>query len=112
MSRNADEIDPLLVQQLRSDGRWLRRQLSAVDAVSSSIHNAPTVSLDAVFGELDALVGNETVKQDIHGLLDVLELAAERRRRGLPDVSVRRHLASRPHRYARRSAAWERDEPS
>ncbi|MFD7921995.1 right-handed parallel beta-helix repeat-containing protein [Streptomyces sp. NPDC059740] len=45
-----------------------------------------------VLGELDALVGLESVKREVRSLIDMIEVGRRRREAGLKAASVRRHL--------------------
>ncbi|NJP73967.1 AAA family ATPase, partial [Streptomyces sp. C1-2] len=53
---------------------------------------APARSPEAVLGELDALVGLESVKREVRALTDMIEVGRRRREAGLKAASVRRHL--------------------
>ncbi|MET7443538.1 AAA family ATPase, partial [Streptomyces sp. NPDC005568] len=46
----------------------------------------------AVLGELDALVGLESVKREVRALTDMIEVGRRRRQAGLKAASARRHL--------------------
>ncbi|MEV4443501.1 AAA family ATPase, partial [Streptomyces sp. NPDC049577] len=46
----------------------------------------------AVLGQLDALVGLESVKREVRALTDMIEVGRRRREAGLKAASVRRHL--------------------
>src|SRR5690606_561475 len=46
----------------------------------------------AVLGELDALVGLESVKREVRALIDMIEVGRARQRAGLKAASVKRHL--------------------
>ncbi|OIJ68505.1 right-handed parallel beta-helix repeat-containing protein [Streptomyces mangrovisoli] len=46
----------------------------------------------AVLGELDALVGLESVKREVRALTDMIEVGRRRREAGLKAASVKRHL--------------------
>ncbi|MGW1895431.1 right-handed parallel beta-helix repeat-containing protein [Streptomyces sp. NPDC002004] len=46
----------------------------------------------AVLGELDALVGLESVKREVRALTDMIEVGRRRQQAGLKAASVRRHL--------------------
>ncbi|WP_432093152.1 right-handed parallel beta-helix repeat-containing protein [Streptomyces sp. bgisy100] len=46
----------------------------------------------AVLGELDALVGLDSVKREVRALTDMIEVGRRRRQAGLKAASVRRHL--------------------
>ncbi|MEG3628301.1 right-handed parallel beta-helix repeat-containing protein [Streptomyces poriticola] len=53
-------------------------------------HSARTSQ--AVLGELDALVGLESVKREVRALTDMIEVGRRRQRAGLKAASVKRHL--------------------
>ncbi|MFE7778964.1 right-handed parallel beta-helix repeat-containing protein [Streptomyces sp. NPDC057445] len=53
---------------------------------------APVRSPDAVLGELDALVGLESVKREVRTLTNMIEVGRRRQEAGLKAASVRRHL--------------------
>ncbi|MBT2508490.1 right-handed parallel beta-helix repeat-containing protein [Streptomyces sp. ISL-98] len=53
---------------------------------------APARSSKAVLGELDALVGLESVKREVRALTDMIEIGRRRQEAGLKAASVRRHL--------------------
>ncbi|MFC0849801.1 right-handed parallel beta-helix repeat-containing protein [Streptomyces noboritoensis] len=52
----------------------------------------PARSSQDVLGELDALVGLESVKREVRALTDMIEVGRKRQRAGLKAASVRRHL--------------------
>lgn len=52
----------------------------------------PTRTSKAVLGELDALVGLESVKREVRALTDMIEVGRRRQQAGLKAASVRRHL--------------------
>ncbi|GAA3785560.1 right-handed parallel beta-helix repeat-containing protein [Streptomyces phyllanthi] len=52
----------------------------------------PARTSQAVLGELDALVGLESVKREVRALTDMIEVGRRRRQAGLKAASVRRHL--------------------
>jgi hypothetical protein len=52
----------------------------------------PTRSSQDVLGELDALVGLESVKREVRALTDMIEIGRRRQEAGLKAASVRRHL--------------------
>lgn len=52
----------------------------------------PTRSPKAVLGELDALVGLESVKREVRALTDMIEVGRRRQLAGLKAASARRHL--------------------
>jgi stage V sporulation protein K len=53
---------------------------------------APTRTLDELQHELDALIGLETVKEQVRSLLAFLEVQALRKARGLAEVATSQHL--------------------
>ncbi|TXS44738.1 right-handed parallel beta-helix repeat-containing protein [Streptomyces sp. t39] len=53
---------------------------------------APARGPDAVLGELDALVGLESVKREVRTLTNMIEVGRRRQEAGLKAASVRRHL--------------------
>ncbi|MFG2343546.1 right-handed parallel beta-helix repeat-containing protein [Streptomyces phaeochromogenes] len=52
----------------------------------------PARSSTAVLGELDALVGLESVKREVRALTDMIEVGRRRQQAGLKAASARRHL--------------------
>ncbi|MFI6288296.1 right-handed parallel beta-helix repeat-containing protein [Streptomyces sp. NPDC051018] len=52
----------------------------------------PARASDAVLGELDALVGLESVKREVRSLTNMIEVGRRRQEAGLKAASVRRHL--------------------
>jgi hypothetical protein len=52
----------------------------------------PARSSQDVLGELDALVGLESVKREVRALTDMIEVGRRRREAGLKAASVKRHL--------------------
>ncbi|AIR96769.1 right-handed parallel beta-helix repeat-containing protein [Streptomyces glaucescens] len=52
----------------------------------------PARTAKAVLGELDALVGLESVKREVRALTDMIEVGRRRQRAGLKAASVKRHL--------------------
>ncbi|URM92300.1 right-handed parallel beta-helix repeat-containing protein [Streptomyces sp. MRC013] len=69
--------------------------LGAVPAQPSVAAPAPEPVRDSqdVLGELDALVGLESVKREVRTLTNMIEVGRRRREAGLKAASVRRHLA-------------------
>ncbi|WP_329141721.1 right-handed parallel beta-helix repeat-containing protein [Streptomyces sp. NBC_00670] len=53
---------------------------------------APARTSKAVLGELDALVGLESVKREVRALTDMIEVGRRRQQAGLKAASARRHL--------------------
>ncbi|MFD6531652.1 right-handed parallel beta-helix repeat-containing protein [Streptomyces sp. NPDC060184] len=56
------------------------------------VPDEPARDSEAVLGELDALVGLESVKREVRALTDMIEVGRRRQRAGLKAASVRRHL--------------------
>ncbi|MGB8005297.1 MAG: AAA family ATPase, partial [Gaiellaceae bacterium] len=52
----------------------------------------PVRTMPELQAELDALVGLETVKEQVRALLAFLQVQAERQRHGLPEVATSQHL--------------------
>ena len=52
----------------------------------------PPRSMEELQAELDALVGLETVKEQVRALVAFLQVQAERQRHGLPEVATSQHL--------------------
>ncbi|WP_031510331.1 right-handed parallel beta-helix repeat-containing protein [Streptomyces megasporus] len=65
-----------------------------VAASPSAGEEAPKAARPAkeVLGELDALVGLESVKREVRALIDMIEVGRRRQEAGLKAASVRRHL--------------------
>ncbi|MFJ3234956.1 right-handed parallel beta-helix repeat-containing protein [Streptomyces sp. NPDC086787] len=61
-------------------------QITAVE------NEKPARDSKAVLGELDALVGLESVKREVRALTDMIEVGRRRREAGLKAASVKRHL--------------------
>ncbi|MEU4871510.1 right-handed parallel beta-helix repeat-containing protein [Streptomyces sp. NPDC021608] len=53
---------------------------------------APVRSSQDVLGELDTLVGLESVKREVRALIDMIEVGRRRQQAGLKAASVKRHL--------------------
>ncbi|MEU4348970.1 right-handed parallel beta-helix repeat-containing protein [Streptomyces sp. NPDC023838] len=60
--------------------------------VAATSVEEPARSSQDVLGELDALVGLESVKREVRALTDMIEVGRKRQRAGLKAASVRRHL--------------------
>src|SRR5919107_3727305 len=52
----------------------------------------PARPLEEVQAELDALVGLDTVKEQVHALVAFLQVQARRKEYGLPEVATSQHL--------------------
>ncbi|MFJ8750348.1 right-handed parallel beta-helix repeat-containing protein [Streptomyces sp. NPDC102441] len=67
-------------------------QRSAEPVAAPSVPAEPVRGSGAVLGELDALVGLDSVKREVRALTDMIEVGRRRRLAGLKAASVRRHL--------------------
>ncbi|WP_326613246.1 right-handed parallel beta-helix repeat-containing protein [Streptomyces scopuliridis] len=67
---------------------------SATARPSDAIPEAtkPARASEAVLGELDSLVGLDSVKREVRALTDMIEVGRRRKEAGLKAASVRRHL--------------------
>ncbi|MEU6551500.1 right-handed parallel beta-helix repeat-containing protein [Streptomyces sp. NPDC046915] len=61
-------------------------------AAAPAAPEQPSRTSKAVLGELDALVGLESVKREVRALTDMIEVGRRRQRAGLKAASVKRHL--------------------
>ncbi|MER0444211.1 right-handed parallel beta-helix repeat-containing protein [Streptomyces sp. Edi4] len=64
----------------------------AVEPMAAEPAAEPPRGSGAVLGELDTLVGLESVKREVRALTDMIEVGRRRRQAGLKAASVRRHL--------------------
>ncbi|MET9514295.1 right-handed parallel beta-helix repeat-containing protein [Streptomyces sp. NPDC002994] len=65
----------------------------ATEPVTAPVPDAePVRTPKAVLGELDALVGLESVKREVRALTDMIEIGRRRQEAGLKAASARRHL--------------------
>ncbi|OEJ37738.1 sporulation protein [Streptomyces agglomeratus] len=67
-------------------------QRPAEPAAAPAAPAEPVRTSKAVLGELDALVGLESVKREVRALTDMIEIGRRRQEAGLKAASVRRHL--------------------
>ncbi|MEU0282468.1 right-handed parallel beta-helix repeat-containing protein [Streptomyces sp. NPDC006195] len=67
---------------------------SAAARLSDAVPGAttPARASEAVLGELDSLVGLDSVKREVRALTDMIEVGRRRKEAGLKAASVRRHL--------------------
>ncbi|GAA2992894.1 right-handed parallel beta-helix repeat-containing protein [Streptomyces drozdowiczii] len=63
-----------------------------VEAAAPAAPAEPARTSGEVLGELDALVGLDSVKREVRALTDMIEVGRRRREAGLKAASVRRHL--------------------
>jgi stage V sporulation protein K len=73
------------------EGEWLAEQL---DRLQPQARPRPEEkrSLEELQAELDALVGLETVKEQVRALIAFLQVQALRKQSGLPEVATSQHL--------------------
>ncbi|MDX2605418.1 right-handed parallel beta-helix repeat-containing protein [Streptomyces caniscabiei] len=71
-------------------GQRTTEQLPA--AVPAAEPEPPARTSKAVLGELDALVGLDSVKREVRALTDMIEVGRRRQQAGLKAASVKRHL--------------------
>ncbi len=104
-----DSVGPMakrpekLVKKLRDAGEQVRKSAesrleehAAVLPSFASLNRKPVVApraLADIQGELDALVGLDSVKEQIRSQMAFLEIQGERRKHGLADVPTSQHLA-------------------
>jgi stage V sporulation protein K len=62
------------------------------DQIDSLRRPEPPRTLPELQAELDALIGLETVKEQVRALVAFLQVQAERQRHGLPEVATSQHL--------------------
>ncbi|MFD7130771.1 right-handed parallel beta-helix repeat-containing protein [Streptomyces sp. NPDC059894] len=67
-------------------------QRADVPGAASAAAEQPARTPKDVLGELDALVGLESVKREVRALTDMIEVGRRRQRAGLKAASVKRHL--------------------
>src|SRR5947209_5091867 len=75
--------------QLRKPG------LEGVEGIVGDLFSgraAPARPLPVIQAELDALIGLETVKEQVRGLVAFLQVQARRKAHGLPEVATSQHL--------------------
>ncbi|GAA2634656.1 right-handed parallel beta-helix repeat-containing protein [Streptomyces vastus] len=73
-------------------GQRTTEQEPFVTAQTPGPPEQPARSSKAVLGELDALVGLDSVKREVRALTDMIEVGRRRQQAGLKAASVRRHL--------------------
>ncbi|MFD5030686.1 right-handed parallel beta-helix repeat-containing protein [Streptomyces sp. NPDC058220] len=67
-------------------------QPAAAAATGIAPATAPARGSEEVLGELDSLVGLDSVKREVRALTDMIEVGRRRKEAGLKAASVRRHL--------------------
>src|SRR4051794_17463247 len=73
-----------------AEGEWIADQLERIGP-DSRPEEEPR-SLAELQAELDALVGLETVKEQVYALIAFLEVQGLRKDSGLPEVATSQHL--------------------
>ncbi|NGO41592.1 right-handed parallel beta-helix repeat-containing protein [Streptomyces ureilyticus] len=73
-------------------GQRTTEQEPLVTAQAPGQSEQPARTSKAVLGELDALVGLDSVKREVRALTDMIEVGRRRQQAGLKAASVRRHL--------------------
>jgi stage V sporulation protein K len=73
------------------EGEWLADRLDRLQP-NGPRRAEPVRTLAEVQADLDALVGLETVKEQVQALVAFLEVQALRKRSGLPEVATSQHL--------------------
>jgi stage V sporulation protein K len=87
LSHGLRNLGERLRMRAGSDGAdWLADQVDALRKPE------PAPSLDELQAELDALIGLESVKEQVRALVAFLQVQAERQRHGLPEVATSQHL--------------------
>jgi len=90
MPRNPfDEV----LRGARAVGEQLQEQFGEVGAFERLRQLDPPRPLEDVLAELDALVGLETVKEQVAALVAFLQVQARRAEHGLPETATTQHLA-------------------
>ena len=74
------------------EGEWLADQLERLQPNGGRRGAEPERTLEELQAELDALVGLETVKEQVRALVAFLQVQALRKRSGLPEVATAQHL--------------------
>src|SRR4051794_18269125 len=95
MASNRKPLDDLRETVGRLGDQLPRPGLRAVDDLVSDLFGGrpgPARPLAAVQAELDALVGLETVKEQVQALVAFLQVQARRKTHGLPEVATSQHL--------------------
>ena len=81
---------------IRSFGDQLRRtagpEFEELLAERFGSRQDEATPLEELQAELDALVGLETVKEQVHALVAFLQVQARRKEHGLPEVATSQHL--------------------
>jgi type VII secretion ATPase EccA len=88
-----------VARSLRNLGEQIRKNVGGdpatewiADRLDALRTDEPAPSLDELQDELDALVGLETVKEQVRALVAFLQVQAKRLEHGLPEVATSQHL--------------------
>ena len=73
------------------EGEWLAERIDRLNP-DARAEGEPEPTLAELQAELDALVGLESVKEQVHALIAFLQVQALRKRSGLPEVATSQHL--------------------
>lgn len=74
------------------EGEWIAEQLDRLQPDARRPAPQPERTLEELEAELDALVGLETVKEQVAALVAFLRVQALRQQSGLPEVATSQHL--------------------
>jgi stage V sporulation protein K len=77
------------LRETTPEAEWLADQL---ERLGPERREAPARSLPELQAELDGLIGLESVKEQVRGLVAFLQVQAERKDRGLPEAATSQHL--------------------
>jgi type VII secretion ATPase EccA len=77
------------LRETTPEGEWLADQ---IERLGPERRADPARSLEEVQAELDALIGLDTVKEQVRALVAFLQVQAERKQRGLPEAATSQHL--------------------
>src|SRR5438093_8598780 len=86
VARGLRVLGERLTQGGSDPGDWIS------DQIDSLRRPEPARTLPELQGELDSLIGLDTVKEQVRALVAFLQVQAERQRHGLPEVATSQHL--------------------
>ncbi|MEU0369031.1 right-handed parallel beta-helix repeat-containing protein [Streptomyces sp. NPDC006283] len=95
VARQGAEAAPAVMTATRSPGLLTAvpaQSAPPVSPVPQDVPAEPARDSGAVLGELDALVGLDSVKREVRTLTNMIEVGRRRQEAGLKAASVRRHL--------------------
>ena len=90
-SRALRAVGDRLRERAGPEGEWIADQLDRLQPDSRARPESEK-TLDELQAELDALVGLETVKEQVRALVAFLQVQALRKQSGLPEVATSQHL--------------------